>query len=185
MFITPFPFSESRTSKADLPDKPEPSELAFKLEHEISPEAQYTTHLPVYDLKVAAGGWGEQGAPEVAGWTEVIGHQIRPGMFVAQVVGPSMEPRIPSGSWCLFAPCPAGSRQGRLLLVQIHTHVDPQDGGRYTIKRYRSTKRSTDDGWEHQSIELQPLNPEFPAIPVDQDNAEDLRVLGEFKVIIK
>jgi hypothetical protein len=30
-----------------------------------------------------------------------------------------MEPLIPDGSWCLFRPCPAGSREDRVVLMQF------------------------------------------------------------------
>ncbi len=82
-------------------------------------------------------------------------------------------------------PCPAGSRQDRLLLVQVNTHIDPEDGGRYTIKRYHSTKTSDEDGWQHQTIELQPLNPEYPTIHISPEDAEDIRIIGEFVSVIR
>ena len=78
-----------------------------------------TTHVPVYDLTTAAGFWGPESQPEEIGWTEVPGAAVKPGMFVARVTGTSMEPLIPDGSWCLFRPCPAGSREGRIVLVQF------------------------------------------------------------------
>ena len=106
-------------------------------------------------------------------------------MFATQVIGPSMEPRIPSGSWCLFRPCPAGSREGRLILVQFNTNAAPEDGGRYTVKRYHSTKRPSEDGWQHKAIELQPLNPRYQPIPITADDAEDIRVIGEFVCLIQ
>ncbi len=106
-------------------------------------------------------------------------------MFVAKVVGVSMEPTIPSGSLCLFAPCPAGSRNGKLLLVQLNTHTDPVDGGRYTVKRYHSAKRVDEDGWQHESIEFQPLNPDFEPIVVQAEDADDLRVLGKFFGVVE
>ena len=95
-----------------------------------------------------------------------------------------MEPTIPSESWCLFRPTPAGSREGKLLLVQVNTHVDPEDGGRYTVKRYHSAKRVTKDGWEHATIELQPLNKAYEIIQVLPEQADDLRVIGEFVCLI-
>ena len=71
-------------------------------------------------------------------------------------------------------------RQDRLLLVQVTTHLDPEDGGRYTIKRYHSTKRSRgEEGWEHQTIELQSLNQDYPAIHLSPGDAVDLRIIGE------
>jgi hypothetical protein len=83
------------------------------------PSSRFTTHVPVYDLTAAAGFWGPESVPEEIGWTEVPGVAVKPGMFVARVTGMSMEPLIPDGSWCLFRPCPAGSREGRIVLVQF------------------------------------------------------------------
>jgi superfamily II DNA or RNA helicase len=37
--------------------------------HDIPATARYTTHLPVYDLIAAAGGFGDEGVPEEIGWT--------------------------------------------------------------------------------------------------------------------
>ena len=135
-------------------------------EPDVEESARFSTHVPVYDLSIAAGGWGPEGVPEVIGWVNAQGEKLSSDMFAARVSGRSMEPRIRDGDWCLFRRCPAGSRQGRLLLVQVNTHLDPEDGGRYTIKRYQSTKKNDQDGWQHESIELQPLNPEYPAIPI-------------------
>jgi phage repressor protein C with HTH and peptisase S24 domain len=39
-------------------------------------------------------------------------------MFVAQVVGRSMEPLIPDGSLCIFRHGVRGSRQGKRLLIE-------------------------------------------------------------------
>ncbi len=174
------------TSRAELAhgESAERTIAAISLESSISEDAKYRTHVPVYDLVAAAGQWGIEGVPREVGWVEVKNHQLTKGMFVARVVGHSMEPTIPSDSWCLFKPCPMGSRQNRLLLVQVNTHLDPQSGGRYTVKKYRSTKRSTSEGWEHQTIELVPINPHFSPIEITNDNSEDVRVMGEFVGII-
>lgn len=147
---------------------------------EVAPADRYKTHVPVYDLTVAAGFWGPDGVPVESGWVKVPGERLVEGMFVAQVVGESMEPRIPSGSWCLFRPCPSGTRNGRLILMQIQTHLDPEDGGRYTVKKYKSTKVTNEEGSTHESVELQPLNPAFDAIQIKAEDTADLRVIGEF-----
>ena len=96
------------------------------------PAARYTTHVPVYDLTAAAGFWGPESQPEEIGWTEVPGVSLKDGTFVARVTGTSMEPLIPDGSWCLFRPCPAGSREGRIVLVQLATDGAGEHGGRFT-----------------------------------------------------
>jgi phage repressor protein C with HTH and peptisase S24 domain len=60
-------------------------------------------------------------------WVE-LPDAFRPqrGMFVAQVVGESMNRRIPNGSWCLFRLHPKGTRQGKVVLVQ-HREIQDAD----------------------------------------------------------
>jgi SOS-response transcriptional repressor LexA len=156
-----------------------------KIVDRVKPKERYTTHVPVYDLTAAAGGWGPDGVPSESGWVQVANDKLTEGMFVAQVVGRSMEPKIADGSWCLFRPCPAGTRNGRLLLIQCQTQFDPVDGGRFTVKRYKSSKVPRSDGWTHESVELQPLNPTFKAIELTGDNTADLRVIGEFVRVLE
>lgn len=156
----------------------------FVIEPEVARAAEYVTHVPAYDLTAAAGAWGPDATPSVVGWLRVEHRPLQQGLFAAQVVGHSMEPGIPDGAWCLFRPCPVGSREGRLLLVQLHQHCDPEDGGRYTVKRYHSVKQLSDDGWTHQTIELQPLNPAYRTLQLTADEIEDVRILGEFVGVI-
>ena len=73
--------------------------------------------VPLYDLKVAAGAFSEGQSlpedPEDITWVELPDvFRCDEGLFVAQVVGESMNRRIPNGSWCLFRQFPAGTRQG-------------------------------------------------------------------------
>jgi SOS-response transcriptional repressor LexA len=140
--------------------------------------------VPVYDLSIAAGFWGPESTPEIQGWVPVPGRSLQPGMFIAQVHGESMQPRIPDGAWCLFRPCPAGSREGRLLLVQLRTEFSAETGGRYTVKRYHATKTQTPDGWEHQTIELQPINPDYTTIPLTAETAADVVINAEFVEVL-
>jgi SOS-response transcriptional repressor LexA len=156
-----------------------------KIVDQVKPKARYTTHVPVYDLTAAAGGWGPDGVPSESGWVKVANEKLTEGMFVAQVVGRSMEPKIADGSWCLFRPCPAGTRNGRLLLIQCQSQFDPEDGGRYTVKKYQSTKVATDEGWMHETVELLPLNPEKTPIRLTTENTVDLRIIGEFVRVLE
>lgn len=64
-------------------------------------------------------------------------HRLRAGMFVAQVVGKSMEPAIPDGAYCLFAAPVEGSRQGKTVLLQLHGQTDLEHE-RFTVKNYFS-----------------------------------------------
>jgi SOS-response transcriptional repressor LexA len=147
--------------------------------HSPPPAARYTTHVPVYDLTAAAGFWGPESVPEDIGWTEVPGVSLKDGMFVARVTGTSMEPLIPDGSWCLFRPCPAGSREGRIVLVQLATDGAGENGGRFTVKKYRSEKTVTADGWRHDRIQLLPVNPAFEPIEIEAEAGADLLVVAE------
>ena len=143
------------------------------------PASRYATHVPVYDLTAAAGFWGPECVPEAIGWTEAPGAKLKPGYFVARVVGKSMEPLIPDGSWCLFRPCAAGSREGRILLVQFNTLGAGENGGRFTVKKYHSDKTVTDDGWRHSSVQLLPVNPAFEPITLEPEDVSDLTIIGE------
>jgi hypothetical protein len=62
-------------------------------------------------------------------------------------------------SWCLFRPCPAGSREGPIVLVQFASLGTGENGGRFTVKKYHSEKTFTADGWRHDRIQFLPLNP--------------------------
>jgi superfamily II DNA or RNA helicase/diadenosine tetraphosphate (Ap4A) HIT family hydrolase/HKD family nuclease len=142
--------------------------------------SRYVTYVPVYELTAAAGFWGPESVPEEIGWMKVLGVPLKPGMFVARVMGTSMEPLIPDGSWCLFQPCPAGSREGRIVLVQFNTVGTGESGGRFTVKKYHSEKTVTADGWRHERIQLLPVNREFEKIEIEPLNSEDLLIVGEY-----
>jgi SOS-response transcriptional repressor LexA len=145
------------------------------------PEAdRYRTCVPVYSLRAAAGAFGDSQAVEPDGWAEVPGHRLRPGMFVAQVVGRSMQPRIPDGSWCLFRSPVEGSRNGRIVLVQHHDIDDLETGGSYTVKQYRSEKAVGPDGtWHHVQIALEPLNADFQPIVLAPADEAEVAVVAE------
>ncbi len=69
----------------------------------------FRTHVPLYSLRAAAGGLGEEMPSEAEDWVRAPeGMRLDPDLFVAHVVGRSMEPRIPDGSLNLFRLHPAG-----------------------------------------------------------------------------
>jgi SOS-response transcriptional repressor LexA len=145
---------------------------------------RFVQYVPVYDLEAAAGLWGPDHAPSEVGWTPIVNRRLKPGMFVSRIVGHSMEAKIPSGAYCLFRECPAGSREGRIVLVQFHSMSDSEGGGRYTVKKYHSDKTITEEGWSHQQIELRPLNPAYQAILVTEVEAPELKIVGEFVSVV-
>lgn len=74
-----------------------------------------------------------------------------------RVVGESMNRRIPNGAYCLFRHPVEGSRDGRVVLVEQESITDPDHGGQYTVKVYRSEREPSSDGsWRHTEIRLEP-----------------------------
>ena len=153
---------------------------AFRLVETPALSERYEQFVPVYNLQAAAGFWGAESVPEEIGWAAVPDVRLREGMFMAQVQGSSMEPLIHDGAWCLFRRCPGGSREGRIVLVQFNSLGDPENGGRFTVKKYHAEKVADADGWRHGRIQLLPLNPEFQPIELSEENASDLIIVGEY-----
>ncbi len=149
---------------------------------------RYVTCVPLVPLKAAAGAFGDPQHVEDEGfqWVAVASqHRLRKGMFVAQVVGKSMEPAIPDGSYCLFRAPVHGTRQGKTVLVQLRDTADPETGQRYTVKRYRSQKAAAGDSWRHDEIRLQPVNSDFAPIVLTGADEGQLQVIAELVEVIK
>ena len=155
-------------------------------EHVRSDALPFVTHLPRYALAVAAGPFLENPVMDEAiedqAWEEApAGLRLTREMFVAEIVGHSMEPLIPDGSLCVFRRGVTGSRQGRLVLVEA---LGEAGSDRYTVKRYRSEKRQNDASeWSHERVILEQLNPEFEAWDLDQQE-DRYRILAEFVQVL-
>lgn len=155
--------------------------------------APYTRHAPVVDIEVAAGSWGPDQAVNLEGselgWLPVPDRvQLSRDHFVARVVGKSMEPRIPDGSYCLFRHISGGSRQGKLVLAWHRGCTDPALGGEFSVKRYESTKsQEADGGWRHTEIRLKPLNadPQFSDLVFDGSDEGEIRIIAEFVDVLQ
>lgn len=159
----------------------------------VSPEERLAgvAAVPVVDLRFAAGGFSdvqslEQGATEWVAPPDWVRSQ--PGLFVAQVVGESMNRRIPNGAWCLFRTNPTGTRQGKVVVVQHRDIEDPDTGGSYTVKVYSSEKVASEDGeWRHERIKLSPDSTVagYRAITLDcEEGDESFRVVAELLAVL-
>ena len=146
---------------------------------------------PVIDLRFAAGVFSdaqalEDGADDWVALPDWVRPQ--PGLFVAQVVGESMNRRIPNGAWCLFRANPTGTREGKVVVVQHRSIADPETGGRYTVKLYSSEKVPAEDGgWRHERITLRPDSdrPGFEPIEISVREGEDgFSVVAEMLMVI-
>jgi phage repressor protein C with HTH and peptisase S24 domain len=135
----------------------------------------FKTHLPRYSLRAAAGKFLHNDQVEPIDWLEAPPdmQHLDPAMFIAEIVGHSMEPLIPDGSFCVFRGGVVGSRTGRLVLVQDLI------ANAYAVKRYDSDKVPAEEGWKHQRIWLESLNPDFPAWDLKQDQ-ERYSIIAEF-----
>jgi hypothetical protein len=105
-------------------------------------------------------------------------------MFVAQVVGRSMEPAIPDGAWCLFRAPVEGTRHGKTVLAQLRDATDPETGQRYTVKRYRSEKARAGHSWRHETITLQPVNVDFEPIVLAGADEGEIQIVAEFLEVL-
>ena len=152
-----------------------PRTLALLYERHIHPKPlEFQTHLPLYTLRSAAGKFLENGDVECESWVEAPSSlRLTQDMFVAEIQGTSMEPIVHDGDLAVFRRIPAGSRNGKRVLVE-------ERGNRYTLKRYVSHKRAySEDSTERLAITLEPLNPEHEPIELDPDE-DRYRILAEF-----
>ncbi|MEM6794140.1 MAG: S24 family peptidase, partial [Acidobacteriota bacterium] len=156
-------------------------------------EDRWKNALPLVPLEAAAGAFSDPQPLDFAvlsqapDWVRLRSHRtLRKGMFVAQVQGHSMEPRIPDGAYCLFQAPVAGSREGRVVLASHRGVADAEHGGRYTVKVYHSEKvqgveadgdPADPESWRHGAIELRPINPKYQTLSLSSE--DDVAIVAE------
>lgn len=131
--------------------------------------------VPVYDLVAAAGHPKGQPLPQM------LGH-VRPprghrggssNLLIAQVKGDSMEPHIPSGSWCLFSTVPLAEHLlGAVVLIGER---DGTDLWAWSIKRVERIAHQEDGAaW----LTLRGAAAGQTARAVRVDSSGDVRIFG-------
>ena len=133
--------------------------------------------IPLYSLEAAAGAFGrfEEVRPEA--WVATRGRtQPAPGLFVARVVGESMNRRIPSGSYCIFRAPPSEPLEGRIVLAQHRRLEDPDHGGQYTVKVYARDGRS---------VRLEPRSTSRRYRAISLRKGEGLSILAELVEVLR
>jgi hypothetical protein len=163
----------------------EKSDLFFSdviLDEEMVRKNKYSTHLPVYSLQVVATAFSEEQRPELLGWKKIDARKkLDEHMFIAQVVGRSMEPTIRDGSYCIFRFDQGGTRNGKVVLAESRQVTDPETHQKFTIKRYYSEKEDLGDGqWQHKKVVLSPDNKKFDDIVLENVSGDDFHVVAEF-----
>jgi DUF2075 family protein len=159
-----------------------------KLVSAVSENLQFRDYLPVLSLEAVATSFGKetQVEQEPIGWIKAdIPRALSKDMFVAKVVGKSMEPTIPDGSYCVFRFDKGGTRNGLVVIVECHSISDPETLRQFTIKRYKSEKEYFNDGtWRHKKIILSPDNKDFKDIVLGDVPAVEFRVVAELVAIL-
>ncbi len=152
-------------------------------EHVPTEVLRFRTHLPRYAMAVAAGPFlTNPDDIQADDWIEVPPEvRLDEGMFVAQIRGHSMEPRIPDGCLCIFQRKVVGSRNGRLVLVR---NSELADDNQYTVKRYKSEKQITEEGFLQTRIRLESLNPAYPSWDLDEDS-DKYQIVAEFVRVLE
>lgn len=165
-------------------DEKQPNELVST----ISENLQFRDYLPVLSLEAVASSFGKetQVGQEPIGWIKAnIPRALNKDMFVAKVVGKSMEPTISDGSYCVFRFDKGGTRNGLVVIVECHSISDPETSRQFTIKRYKSEKEYFSDGtWRHKKIILSPDNKDFKDIILEDVPAIEFRVVAELVAIL-
>lgn len=174
---------EPEPSRADIPVEPDKTVFPFEL---VGEDEDQSNTVILTTLRAAAGAWSDPQSVEVLGRAR-LRNPIRntEKLFIARVEGHSMEPRIPHNSYGLFRWHKAGSRSGKVVLAEHHSIDDPETGGSFTVKKYESEKRVTEELFEHLRIRLLPLNPAFNPIEITAENADEVRVIAEFVEVLK
>lgn len=130
-----------------------------------SPEQEFVSELPLYDLRAAAGPFDEAQWVQASRLVQVRASRTYKrskgsGYFVARVVGRSMEPEIPHGAYCIFRR-PPDPKPGARVLVQRRAPEDPERGGRYVVKKYEPQGNG-------EAVRLVSLNPEYPSFLAEE-----------------
>ena len=148
--------------------------------------------VPALDLKVAAGGWSSdqvvKDGPGHYDWVAFEG-RTKPDMdiFVAQVVGESMNRRIPNGAWCVWRLNPGSGVVGKPVLAQHRDIQDPELEGTFTVKLYEPEIEITADGFERLNrVTLGPdsTDPSYEPIVLEGLAEGELEIVAELVEVL-
>ena len=156
---------------------------------DVPQEQKYIKFLPVYSVRAACGSFDDYNMipdEEAEGWVDIseAGFRANRNMIVVHAKGDSMLDKIHDGDLCVFelyGPNNAGSREGKIVLTRCKDKDTDYDCS-FTIKEYHSVKKYYEDGsWEHEKIELRPLNKDFDVIELE---GKEYKTIGVFKCVL-
>jgi len=194
--------TQAETLCRDWAENPPATAGAKVLTFRRVPKAEvvpFVNAVPVYDLEIAAGRFGAEQVvdavpqaievtnPADYDWVALEGRtKPAPGLFVAQVVGESMNKRIPSGSWCLWRRVEA-ARQGSVVLAQHRDIDDSEMGGHFAVKEFAAETWMDEDGNITNSavtLRSDSTEPSFHDIVITNAGEGDLRILAELVEVV-
>jgi superfamily II DNA or RNA helicase len=167
--------------------KPTKTGKVIPIQQSLSFEEELRNPIPLYDFYAAAGTFSELQSEKSFKLIEGPENSASNDYFACKIIGESMNRVIPNGSICLFKPYTGGSRNGKIVLVENLDRQDPDFNSAFTIKTYSSEKVMSEDNWEHTAIVLRPnsFDSFYQNIIITEENAEEMRVVGEFVEILK
>ena len=135
--------------------------------------------VPVYSLRVAAGFFSAGQAPEEERCVHLPGRVARlPGLFVAQVVGDSMDRVAAPGTYCLWQPLGAagvaGAAPGECLIARRVGLEDPELG-EFTFKRWRRAGSKNT---------LDPMSANLSHAPIEIKAADRVEFVARFVQVL-
>lgn len=159
-------------------DRP-PTKTARPVLRLIRCDAPEPDAIPIFDLRIAAGSFSDGQSPEPIGFARVQGAPPQPGLFVAQVVGDSMDQVAPRGAWCLWQHVGAGGvppvAVGEDIILRRPDQVDPELG-RFTFKRLLETP----DGRK-----LAPVSQNAAHRAIGLSPGEDVQAVARFIAVVQ
>ncbi|MCW7506122.1 DEAD/DEAH box helicase family protein [Leptospira paudalimensis] len=141
--------------------------------------------LPVYSIQAACGKFGDnQEIEDPIGYIEVSDRKLDDQMFVIKATGESMVPTISPDDYLIFRANPSGSRNGKIVLVELLSNTEPETQAKYIIKEYSSQKGT--DGHNTEII-LKSRNQNFSPITIKSSEGEvnQIKVIAEFISVLK
>ncbi|WP_299333651.1 DEAD/DEAH box helicase [uncultured Psychroserpens sp.] len=164
-------------------------QINLKSEIQLTENVEETTkfRIPLYDFYAAAGSFSEMQDEKEYELINVPERYANDDYFACKVIGESMNKVIPNNSICIFKKYYAGSRSGKILLIENRDTYDPDFNSAFTVKTYVSDKTVTEEGYQHNSIMLKPnsYDKSFESIILDKENSKEMRVIGEFVKVLE
>jgi superfamily II DNA or RNA helicase/HKD family nuclease len=167
--------------------KPTKTGKVIPIQQSLSFEEELRNPIPLYDFYAAAGTFSELQSEKSFKLIEGPENSASNDYFACKIIGESMNRVIPNGSICLFRPYTGGSRNGKIVLVENMDIQDPDFNSAFTIKTYSSEKSVSEETWGHTSVVLRPnsFDSSYQNIIITEENAEEMRVVGEFVRILE